>query len=694
MRGLPVGTGGRDWESPPAEDGIRAPNPNRNLEEQVMTRIIDSQVERLKRATQHPTDVWQGGIFRIPGWIKDKEGDPYRALLPVWISMETGAAFAGDIMHPSELDLGRAIDALAEGAMHSSRGGYRPARLEVNDPALEEYLRGKLSDLGIEVSQLERLEHIEAFLQAMGEDTTGPMSMCAALNAPGVTVERMRAFADAAADFYRAAMWNHLSSVDLIHVESTAPDPHLSHLVVMGVPNELYGVVFFTSTEEFETITEAEDPPAPVAGHRVWSLGYGPIMAIPFPDVDLWEDHGLSVAGPEAYPSVFCTEQEESYTRPDAQRLSFIEGLLRALAATTEDELDSGRWTKDLSTFDGKTAVTLALPRILDARPIHKTALRSGFPDRRSMEKLHLALDQMLEGREFDSVEEMNTLLENELQGRPSPEFKIRNKKEKALDLFYQAIEAEGRLKIKLARQALATDPDCADAYVLLAECMPDPQRRYELYQKGMEAAERTIGRKAFEEDVGHFWGITKTRPYMRARLGIAECLISSGRVDEAIGHYRELLHLNPEDNQGIRFLLVPLLLERGEDAEAGKLLDSYDVDNSTPLAYARALLAFRKEGDSRQARKQLELAVKKNPHMVKLLLGTGKVTEDPPEYYRLGSKEEAIAYGPDAFPAWQKTAGAVAWLKGWRKDRKKTAAGKRKGARKAARPGVRGRRR
>src|SRR5437667_9709367 len=45
---------------------------------------------------------------------------------------------------------------------------------------------------------------------------------------------------------------------------------------------------------------------------------------------------------------------------------------------------------------------------------------------------------------------------------------------DQAQDLMYQAFEEEDpERRVELARQALATSPDCADAYVLLAQHSP-----------------------------------------------------------------------------------------------------------------------------------------------------------------------------------------------------------------------------
>ena len=71
--------------------------------------------------------------------------------------------------------------------------------------------------------------------------------------------------------------------------------------------------------------------------------------------------------------------------------------------------------------------------------------------------------------------------------------------------------------KADLAKQALEICPDCADAYVLLAELSGKSRQALELYEKGVAAGERALGPEAFRENAGRFWGVLETRPYMRA---------------------------------------------------------------------------------------------------------------------------------------------------------------------------------
>ena len=106
------------------------------------------------------------------------------------------------------------------------------------------------------------------------------------------------------------------------------------------------------------------------------------------------------------------------------------------------------------------------------------------------------------------------------------------------------------------------------------------------------------LGPRGFEQYAGHFWGFLETRPYMRARAGLAGALLQLGDVDGALAHYRDMLKLNPNDNQGIRYVLAGCLLRQGNDGALKELLADYEDERAFWL-YTRALAAFREGGDS-----------------------------------------------------------------------------------------------
>jgi tetratricopeptide (TPR) repeat protein len=234
-----------------------------------------------------------------------------------------------------------------------------------------------------------------------------------------------------------------------------------------------------------------------------------------------------------------------------------------------------------------------------------------------------------------------------------------------AQEVIYDAWEAPTKKRrIALARKALEISPDCADAYLILAETeAASIEDVINLYRQGLEAGERAIGKKAFKNDVGHFWGLLETRPYMRARAGLAECLRAEGKPEEAVEHYWDMLRLNPNDNQGIRDLLMPCLIELGRDKDAEKLFKQYKEDGMAVWIYSRALLDFRKHGDSAISDRSLKKALEENRHVPDYLLGRKKMPRYIPDYYGFGDENEAVLYAYGNRGAWKVTPGAMEWL-------------------------------
>jgi len=110
-------------------------------------------------------------------------------------------------------------------------------------------------------------------------------------------------------------------------------------------------------------------------------------------------------------------------------------------------------------------------------------------------------------------------------------------------------------------KETLRLDPDHADAWVHLGNRRFEEDRVTEalsFYQRGQAAAEtRTIGDPA--RYPGPFWGDVDSRPFMRALHGRGLCQWRLGWVSEARQIFVRMLELNPNDNQGARFLLADL---------------------------------------------------------------------------------------------------------------------------------------
>ncbi|MCC7105852.1 MAG: SEC-C domain-containing protein [Chloroflexi bacterium] len=280
-------------------------------------------------------------------------------------------------------------------------------------------------------------------------------------------------------------------------------------------------------------------------------------------------------------------------------------------------------------------------------------------------ERASAALSRLLSEQSFASEDEVDTFLEQHVTGTPQmPGPSPRTPLERAQDVMYDAWEANGAQRVRLARQALRLSPDCADAYVLLAdETAASLEERRELFARGVAAGERAL-REHWEEHIGRFWGVIETRPYMRARLGLAFTLWKLDRRNEAIGHLRELLRLNPGDNQGNRHVLLEWLLLANDDAGVKALLDSYVDEASPPWAYGRLLHAFRARGDGKSTRMLLKKALKSNELVPAYLVGERPLPAQLPSYYSPGGETEAVVLAVSQQMAWRQTRGAVDWLK------------------------------
>lgn len=237
-----------------------------------------------------------------------------------------------------------------------------------------------------------------------------------------------------------------------------------------------------------------------------------------------------------------------------------------------------------------------------------------------------------------------------------------------AQELIYDAWE-EGNIsaRIRLAKRALILFPDCADAYNLLAtDAAKSLAEAKDYYQKGTEAGRRALGEKIFKEADGHFWGMIETRPYMRSCAGLMQCLWDEGKHDDAIHQAKEMLKLNRNDNQGIRYILIAYLANIERYAELDKFMNKGDYNNDwmAEWLYTRALLCFVKNGASKKAAKELAVALQRNIHVPKYLTAKKRIPRVLPDSITVGREDEAFCYAAANVSAWKKVPGALDWLK------------------------------
>ncbi|MRR18065.1 MAG: hypothetical protein EG826_16580 [Deltaproteobacteria bacterium] len=286
---------------------------------------------------------------------------------------------------------------------------------------------------------------------------------------------------------------------------------------------------------------------------------------------------------------------------------------------------------------------------------------------RAEFEKFVAELAQTLREQGPQSPSELKKIMNGMIKKKPARRKPINNASRLAQDLIYDAWETRSRSeRIRLAKRALLLDSDCADAYNVLADdAAKSIQEAIEYYEKGMAAGRRSLGEKKFKEYTGAFWGFLDTRPYMRAEAGLMMCLWLAGEYDAAIDHAKEMLKLNPNDNQGIRYRLISYLaaLERYDELERF-MKGRYKNDYAAEWLYTRALLSYVKKGDIATSRRELKNAWDRNKHVPDYLTGKKRIPRTLPDRITWGGEDEAFCYASENIAAWSKTPGALDWLK------------------------------
>jgi hypothetical protein len=124
-----------------------------------------------------------------------------------------------------------------------------------------------------------------------------------------------------------------------------------------------------------------------------------------------------------------------------------------------------------------------------------------------------------------------------------------------AVDLHAAGAREQARA---IVMDLLARDLRCLDAHALLGTFCFDrrPAQAARHYEMGMNLGLLSLG-STFEGVLP--WSHLDNRPFLRCLHGLGLCRWRLGRTEEAVAIFRQMLWLNPNDNQGVRFNLASI---------------------------------------------------------------------------------------------------------------------------------------
>ena len=271
----------------------------------------------------------------------------------------------------------------------------------------------------------------------------------------------------------------------------------------------------------------------------------------------------------------------------------------------------------------------------------------------RNMERDMREIQKIMSEKEFDSMEDANDFIHKMLNSENGIESTSMSPRDQAQDLLYEARNMPEVKRSKLIEEALKIYPNSPDAYLLLAESANSEIEFGEHLRKAVQVGEKGLGKAFFLENKGHFWMMIETRPYMRAKAMYADFLYEAGVEEEAFNQYEEMLRLNPNDSQGIRYILLTLYIESAQFKKAQELINEFSDEGTASFLFNKVLVDYLTNGMTSQTRTYIKEANKQNPFVKSYLLGRKKIPLEELDHVGFGDESEAIVYVQENIHLW-----------------------------------------
>jgi len=191
-------------------------------------------------------------------------------------------------------------------------------------------------------------------------------------------------------------------------------------------------------------------------------------------------------------------------------------------------------------------------------------------------------------------------------------------------DVFDEGMEqywaGDRRGAIKSFRRALELDPSHADAHNHLGIVSLEARKLKEAerhFRAAIDGGQRHLERSGAEVH----WGFIENRPYLRGLGNLALVLVEQKKWAEALAIHKQMLKLNPNDNQGVRWMIGVESLRVGDDDGA---IDAFRKcrDQEVGCAFGLALALLRARGPSADIGEALLSGFAANRYVAPMLLG------------------------------------------------------------------------
>lgn len=262
--------------------------------------------------------------------------------------------------------------------------------------------------------------------------------------------------------------------------------------------------------------------------------------------------------------------------------------------------------------------------------------------------KFNNMLQEFLKNNNVKDIDKANEKLQEFIKMYNNGEIEYKNT---PLDDAYEILEEAQNARnekeaIKLAKNAYEKSSECFDAILFQCDLEENGIKRMKLLDDGLEFEKNRLTKEKYfdKENIGHFYGIFETRPYIRGLVIKIEYLLEEGKLRQAANVCKEVLRLNENDNLGARYLLMAIYATLEEEKDMLELYKKYPEEDLEMLFPLFAI--YYKIGNDKKAKDYLNRIDKCNSNFVKYFKGTIKPSEKVnPGYYSRGDSSEIFMY-------------------------------------------------
>lgn len=167
------------------------------------------------------------------------------------------------------------------------------------------------------------------------------------------------------------------------------------------------------------------------------------------------------------------------------------------------------------------------------------------------------------------------------------------NRLDNAIDLWHAGDLSGAEREFRLL---IVEYPEFVDAHHHLAMLLDGSGRNREAFDALQRAVQVTIDCfiSAFCT-VGKRlpWGAIDNRPFLRAYKGLGFQYLKRGEINKALPIFRNILRLNPTDNQGVRAIVIYCYFDLGRVEDALEICKDYSDDTMEDMIYGKALALY-----------------------------------------------------------------------------------------------------